>query len=103
MSKPAWSLKRAMKGMMLRNLPGMITCVEFEDFIVSYLDGTLDARKRRLFERHIRLCRECREYLAAYRRSVQLGKAVFAEPHAPVPADVPEDLVDAVLKATERS
>ena len=96
------TLRRKVKGAMLSSMPGMITCLEFEDFIVSYLDGSLAPRDRRLFERHLRLCRECRDYLAAYQRSIELGKAVFNEPLSAVPDDVPEDLVTAVLAVRRR-
>ena len=94
-------MRRFLKGMMMRHMPEMITCAEFEDFILSYLEGTLPEVQRRRFERHIRFCSECRDYLTAYRRTVELEKAVFADPGAQVPGDVPEDLVQAVLKARE--
>ena len=93
--------RRFLKGKMMRHMPDMITCVEFEGFILSYLEGTLPEVQRRRFEWHIRFCRECRKYLVAYRRTVELEKAVFADPGAQVPGDVPEDLVQAVLKARE--
>ena len=74
----------------------LMTCREFEDFIVSYLDGSLDTGARRAFEAHIRACKACHDYLAAYRETIQLGNRVFDgldEIHT-----VPEDLVLAVLK-----
>ena len=88
-----------LKGMMLRHMPLMITCGEFEAFILGYLEDELPAGQRRVFALHLAVCRECRDYLAAYRRTVELGKAAFAEPAAPLPEDVPEDLVKAVLAA----
>ena len=93
-------MMRRLKGFMLKYMPGMITCREFEDFVMSYLDGSLPARQRRRFELHLKVCRECREYLAAYRRSMELGRAVFAEDEEAIPGDVPEDLVQAVLDST---
>ena len=92
-------LLRRIKGMMLRHMPLMITCAVFEGFILDYLEGDLPERQRRVFELHLKLCRECRDYLAAYRQATALGKAVFAEPAAPLPDEVPEDLVKAVLEA----
>lgn len=94
-----FGLWRWMKGLMLRHLPAMITCQEFEDFVLDYLDGQLPARQRSVFEFHLKICRECRDYLAAYRRTAEIGKAAFGEPTAPVPGDVPEDLVKAILDA----
>jgi len=88
-----------MKGVMLRGVPGMITCREFEAFILDYLDGVLPQRQRRIFDWHLNICAECREYLAAYQRSIELGRAVFDQPEDGVPDDVPEDLIRAVVKA----
>ena len=94
-----FNLWRLVKGLMLRHMPAMITCQEFEDFILDYLEGQLPARQRRVFEFHLKICRECRDYLAAYRRTAEIGRAAFDEPAASVPDDVPEDLVKAVLDA----
>ena len=95
------SLMRRLKGAMLKHMHGMITCREFEDFVLRYLDGELPPGQARMFEWHMRLCRECREYLAAYRRAAEIGKTVLGAPDEPVPDDVPEDLVSAILSARE--
>jgi len=83
----------------MKYLPGMLTCRELEAFLDDYLEGLLSPRQRRRFEWHLKLCRDCRRYLEGYRRAVALCKGVFAKPDAPVPDDVPEDLVRAVLAA----
>ncbi len=101
MTVKAGGLRRMIKGFMLKHGPGMITCREFEDFVLEYLDGTLPATQRRVFELHIRICRECRDYLAAYQSSIELGKAAFQHPDAPAPDDVPEDMIRAILDARE--
>lgn len=88
-----------MKGMMLRHMPMMISCREFENFILAYLEGELPARQLRTFELHIRICRECRDYLAAYRLSTELARRAFEDPDQPLPEDVPDDLVKAILAA----
>jgi anti-sigma factor RsiW len=80
----------------------MITCKEFEDFVLRYLDGDLPGRQRRLFEWHLRICRECREYLEAYQKAITLGRAVLPPPDNPVPEDVPEDLIKAILESREQ-
>ena len=82
-------------------VPGLINCVQFEDFMMSYFEGTLSPMRRLSFNAHLRICRECRDYLAAYKQTIELGKAAFAEPAAPLPDDVPEDLVKAILSARE--
>ena len=90
---------RWMKGQMMKRVHGMITCREFEDFIMRYLDDELTAQQKKVFQWHMKLCRECRDYLEAYRRTVELGRAVFSAPDESVPDDVPEDLVKAILDA----
>ena len=90
---------RWLKGLMFKHMHQMITCKEFEDFVLSYMDGELPAKQRSMFEWHIRLCRECRDYLAAYQRSINLGQAVLHAPDQSLPGDVPEDLIKAILMA----
>jgi len=94
-------LMRSLKGAMLRRMHGMITCSEFEEFVLGYLGGELPARQAKIFEWHLRICRECREYLAAYRRTIEIGKAVLGPTDESVPEDVPEDLIRAVLNARD--
>ena len=92
-------------------LPLMLTCQQVEDFLLDYVEGTLPRGQRLIFDLHLVLCRECRDYLAAYRKSVELGKAAFPQADAPVPGDapdgvpgeVPEDLVQAILAAKRGS
>lgn len=90
---------RWMKGFLLQHMMGMITCRQFEEFVQAYLDNELPRRQKRVFEWHLKLCPECREYMAAYSRTIELGQAVFTEPEAAIPGEVPEDLVKAVLEA----
>jgi len=92
-------LRGFVKGKAMRYMPGMITCREFEAFIDSYLDGSLDRSQRRKFEWHIRFCRECRDYLDAYQRAIALGKAAYTSSIPPGLEDAPEDLIKAVLAA----
>ncbi len=77
----------------------MITCREFVDFMMQYLDAELPADERAEFERHVSDCPPCGIYLEQYRDTVTLGKAVCRDPEGPVPEEVPEDLVSAILAA----
>ena len=90
------------KGQLLKHMHRMITCREFEDFVLQYLDGELPARQRSMFEFHLRICRECREYLAAYQRSIEIGRAAFEATDEALPEDVPEDLIKAILEARKQ-
>ena len=94
-------LGRWLKGQMLKRMHSMITCAEFEEFILRYLDNELTEKQRSVFEWHLRLCRECREYLAAYERALEVTRAELADPQAPVSDDVPEDLIKAILDARD--
>jgi len=94
-------MMRRLKGTMLRHMHGMITCREFEEFVLRYLDGELPSKQAKIFEWHLRICRECREYLAAYKRTIEIGIALLGPADESVPDDVPEDLITAVLDARE--
>ena len=83
----------------LFHVPLMLTCQEVEGFLSDYYEGRLTKFERKKFEFHIMMCRECREFMTAYRNSIALGKSLFEVPDAPVSADVPEDLVQAILAA----
>ena len=79
-----------------------MTCRELVDFLLDYLAGDLPAAERARFEVHLGACPDCVAYLRAYRATVELGRAAFAEPDAPVPDEVPEALVQAILAAREK-
>ena len=96
------TMMRKAKGVMLNHFPMMINCQEFEDFLLEYLEGSLPARQRKTFELHMKVCRECREYLVAYRRTIQIFKRAFADGDARLADDVPEDLIRAILDARQR-
>jgi anti-sigma factor RsiW len=94
-------MMRWAKGQMLKRMHRMITCREFEDFVQQYLDDELPSPQLAMFELHLRLCRECRDYLAAYRRSLEIGRAAFKADDESLPEDVPEDLIKAILESRE--
>jgi len=79
----------------------LLTCRELIDFLVAYLDGELAPGLRARFETHLSVCPSCVEYLASYREAIRLGRQA-CEPDTELPADVPRELVDAIL-ATRRS
>jgi anti-sigma factor RsiW len=76
-----------------------MTCREFADFIADYLSGELPPDSRSEFEHHLRLCVNCRTYLSGYEETVKLGRRAFADDDAAVPSQVPEELVQAILRA----
>ena len=79
----------------------MLTCRELIGFLTAYLDGELAPEARAAFEAHLSLCPVCVDYLASYRETIRLGRKA-CEPDAELPADVPPELVDAILAARRR-
>ena len=79
-----------------------MTCRELIDFLGAYLDGQLSEEVRLRFAEHLAACQECSAYLESYRATVQVAKRAFKHPDDPVPADVPEDLVKAILAARRK-
>lgn len=79
-----------------------MTCQEFVEFLMAYLDGELSAEVRRVFEAHVGECPPCLAYLDSYRETVRLGRSLCDEPEGPVPEEVPEGLVGAILAARRR-
>ena len=78
-----------------------MTCRELVEFLMDYLDEQLAEPERLCFEEHLGECPDCVAYLATYREAVRLGKEACAAGDA-IPAEVPEDLVRAVLAARHR-
>lgn len=79
-----------------------ITCREFIDFLWAYLSGEVTDAQREEFEYHLSGCPSCVAYMNTYQQTVALGKDAFQETEAPVPEEVPEELVQAILAARKK-
>ena len=80
-----------------------MNCREFTEFLHDYLFGNLPAEERAVFEEHLNECPWCVSYLDSYRKTIQLGRAAFDTPRdASPPADAPEELIQAILRARAR-
>jgi len=77
-----------------------LTCQQLIDFVMSYLDNELPAGQRAEFDRHMAACPSCVDYLKTYEKTVQLTKTACDDP---VPAEVPESLVQAILAAQRKA
>ncbi len=79
-----------------------MTCRELVEFLMEYIEEELPGGQREEFERHLHACPPCVAYLETYKQTVRLGKSVCQGPDEPVPKDVPEQLVQAVLAARRK-
>ena len=100
MSQPLSNRNTRPLAALMFKLPLMIDCIAFEGFILEYIDGTLPRRQRFIFEMHLRMCRECRNYLAEYQNTIALvGSQKDMDFSDMGMGPVPEDLINAVLAA----
>ncbi len=97
--KPRQALWHHLRGRMMRTLPLMITCREFEAFLEAYFEGELPRGQRLIFDLHLRMCPECRVYLKAFERTRTLTEVTFDETDGEVLETIPEELVHAILRA----
>jgi RNA polymerase sigma-70 factor (ECF subfamily) len=82
-----------------RAVPLVISCRQFEEFVMDFVEGSLPDDRRRLFELHLKTCRECRRYLARYQATLAISRAAGGDP----PPEVPLELVRAVADAVRGS
>ena len=75
----------------------MSTCAELEEYVADYLEGQLPAPRRRAMLGHLDDCAACREFVAAYRRTVWVAKRVLEDKSAA--AEAPERLVESLVQA----
>jgi len=78
-----------------------MTCREVTDILDRYLDGELPAGTQMMMKLHFLICGDCRNYLRSYKRTIRAAKAYLNLDGAP-PADMPEELVKAILVARSR-
>jgi anti-sigma factor RsiW len=74
-------------------------CREFTDFLMDYLSCELPDDARAEFEQHLDRCPNCVRYLETYKITVALGRVAFDSLETELPAEVPEELIQAILSA----
>jgi len=77
----------------------MMNCKDLCDFIAAYFDGELPDEQAEVFKKHLDLCPPCRDYLNTYRATIDCEKKVCREEEKQMCNQVPEELVQAILKA----
>jgi anti-sigma factor RsiW len=73
-----------------------LTCRELIEFLDDYVADALAATERARFDAHLDVCPACVRYLRGYQGTLRAVALAFAPDAAP-PADVPEQLVNAIL------
>jgi anti-sigma factor RsiW len=79
-----------------------MTCRELVDFIMDYLNGELPERERSEFEVHLAVCPPCVAYLASYRQTVTIARAASKPLGEEAVAEMPEELIQAILAARKK-
>lgn len=74
-----------------------ITCREVAE-VYEYIENTLPADKRAVFERHFAICSDCRNYVDTYRATMRMSEAALRASSAAELPPVSEDFVRSVLK-----
>lgn len=81
-----------------------LTCKALIDFLDDYVDGNLAPDARAEFDAHLAHCPQCVDYLKTYRETMTLPRRACDETaDAARPAEMPEELVRAVLNAVKHS
>jgi len=80
-----------------------MTCREFVEFLWRYTSDELSPEERAIFEAHLATCRHCVKYLHSYQETTRIGKAALAASEETVPAEVPEDLIKAILASRTKT
>ena len=75
-----------------------MNCKDVATFLDDYLAGELPAHKKFLFDFHLKLCRDCRNYLAGYQRSALLSRSAYLDQQS---LPIPQDLLNAILQANQ--
>lgn len=79
-----------------------VTCREFVEFLADYLAGELPQPQRDEFNTHLSICPACVSYMKTYVESIRLGKGALAATDEPLPSEVPEEIVRAILAARSK-
>lgn len=76
----------------------MLTCKEFDDFMVDYLENNLPVWQKFTCWLHVKMCRECARFVRDYHRTIALGRVAYDAADDFLPDSVPEELINAALQ-----
>lgn len=79
-----------------------MTCREFVEFLIDYLDDTLADGVRSDFQNHLAECPGCVAFLNSYQSTIRSSKDAFLCDDLAVAENVPEELIHAVMASLNR-
>jgi anti-sigma factor RsiW len=80
----------------------LVTCQQCADFLLDYIDGVLPEDQRFRFDSHLALCPDCVTFVENYRKAAALAEAAGRTGADRADPSVPEELVQAILKARDK-
>jgi len=76
-------------------LIGDYPCARFVEAVTEYLEGAMPAPERTRFERHLRRCAGCREYLDQLRQTIATAGRITIDDVNALPAQARDELMQA--------
>jgi hypothetical protein len=76
------------------------TCKEITRLIFGYLNDTLSRSVKRDFQRHLRICPDCVNFLNTYKKTVATSRSLR---HDEMPANVRDNILDFLRKRIRKS
>ena len=76
------------------------TCKEMTDLIFGYLDNTLSRSVMRDFQRHLRVCPDCVNFLNTYKKTVPTSRSLRPEE---MPAIVRQNILGFLRKRIRKN
>lgn len=80
-------------------MSNQISCRDLIDFLDDYVANRQAPDQRAEFDRHLADCKHCVDYLRTYQDTIRLARGALAGQAAVLPADPPQELIDAVIAA----
>ena len=78
-----------------------MNCRECSEFLADYVAGELPPDQLAIFERHLKACRNCEEYMHQYRATIASARGAYVD--GPRHPPIPEELIRAILAARRSS
>jgi len=75
-------------------LQGDYPCARLVETITEYAEGSMSARERGRFDRHLAACGSCQEYVAQLRRTIELTGTLSVDDIDQLPAPARDALLE---------